>query len=89
MLDRLKRGNAAKSMIVTGLRGVGKTVLLNAFEDTSIERDWVTASLELDEKASFPDAIARSIRRSLLELKPTRRSPSEFDSRSAAWSPSL
>lgn len=73
LLDRLKRGNAAKSMIVTGLRGVGKTVLLNAFEDTSVERDWVAANLELDEDVSFPDAIARSTRRALLELKPTKK----------------
>lgn len=73
LLDRLRLGNAAKSMIVTGLRGVGKTVLLNAFEDTSIERDWVAASLELDEGTSFPAAIARSVRRALLELKPTKR----------------
>lgn len=60
-------------MIVTGLRGVGKTVLLNAFEDTSVERDWVAASLELDEGASFPESIARSTRRALLELKPTKK----------------
>lgn len=73
LLDRLRRGNAAKSMIVTGLRGVGKTVLLNAFEDTSVEHDWIAMSLELDEEASFPEAIARSMRRALLELKPTSR----------------
>lgn len=73
LLDRLTRGSAAKSMIVTGLRGVGKTVLLNAFEDTSIERDWVAASLELDEDSSFPEAIVRSVRRALLELKPTKK----------------
>jgi hypothetical protein len=73
LLDRLKRGNAAKSMIVTGLRGVGKTVLLNAFEDTSIERDWVASSLELDGEASFPETIARGMRRALLELKPTKK----------------
>jgi hypothetical protein len=60
-------------MIVTGLRGVGKTVLLNALEDASIERDWVTASLELDEKSSFPESIARSTRKALLELKPTKK----------------
>jgi hypothetical protein len=73
LLDRLKRGNTAKSMIVTGLRGVGKTVLLNAFEDMSIERDWVPESIELDEDTSFPDALARSIRRALRELSPTKK----------------
>jgi len=73
LLDRLIRGNSATSMIVTGLRGVGKTVLLNAFEDTSIERDWIAEVLELDEHSSFPAAIARCTRKALLELKPTKK----------------
>jgi AAA ATPase domain len=73
LLDRLKRGNTDKSMIVTGLRGVGKTVLLNAFEDISIEHDWVAVVLELDEGTSFPASIARGIKRALLELKPTKK----------------
>lgn len=60
-------------MIVIGLHGVGKTVLLNAFEDASAERNWIAMSLELDAEGSFPDVIARSIRRALLELKLTRR----------------
>lgn len=54
-------------MIITGLRGVGKTVLLNAFEDTAIEHDWIAATHELDEDSSFPEAIARKLRKALLE----------------------
>jgi len=33
LIGRLKRGTTDQSMIIRGLRGVGKTVLLNAFED--------------------------------------------------------
>jgi Cdc6-like AAA superfamily ATPase len=33
LVGRLKRGATEQSMIIRGLRGVGKTVLLNAFED--------------------------------------------------------
>jgi hypothetical protein len=73
LLNRLEHGMAGKSMVVTGLRGVGKTVLLNAFEDISIERDWVAVSLELDDESSFPQALARSVRRALLELRPTKK----------------
>ena len=32
LLERLRRGYAEQSMLITGLRGVGKTVLLGAFE---------------------------------------------------------
>jgi hypothetical protein len=73
LLDRLKRGTAGQSMIITGLRGVGKTVLLNALEDISIERGWIAAGRELDEGTSFPVAIARSAKRILNELRPTRK----------------
>jgi len=33
LIGRLKRGHTEQSLIVRGLRGMGKTVLLNAFED--------------------------------------------------------
>ena len=33
LVGRLKRGATEQSIVVRGLRGVGKTVLLNAFED--------------------------------------------------------
>ena len=32
LLERLRRGYPEQSMLITGLRGVGKTVLLGAFE---------------------------------------------------------
>jgi len=73
MLDRLVRGIAGQSMIVTGLRGVGKTVLLNAFEDIAVGRGWIAAGRELDEENPFPTAIARSAKRILNELKPTKK----------------
>jgi hypothetical protein len=73
LLDRLGRGTAGQSMIVTGLRGVGKTVLLNTFEDIAVGRHWIAAGREFDEQSSFPTAIARSTRRILNELKPVKK----------------
>jgi len=73
LVDRLKRGTAGQSMIITGLRGVGKTVLLNAFEDITVERGWIAAAREFDEQSSFPTAIARSTKRILNDLKPTKK----------------
>ena len=40
LLDRLRRGHTEQSMLITGLRGVGKTVLLTTFEVRSQERSW-------------------------------------------------
>lgn len=73
LLDRLKSGIAGQSMIVTGLRGVGKTVLLNAFEDIAIDRGWIAVQREFDEQTSLPAVMARSARRILSDLEPGRK----------------
>ncbi|MEA2272034.1 MAG: hypothetical protein QOI98_742 [Solirubrobacteraceae bacterium] len=73
LIDRLKNGVAGQSMIITGLRGVGKTVLLNTFEDITVDRDWIAVEREFDEQTSLPAVVARSARRILNDLKPGKR----------------
>ena len=46
LLARLERGHTDRSMIVTGLRGVGKTVLLGTFARLAQDRTWVTIEAE-------------------------------------------
>src|SRR6266508_4070029 len=46
LLARLKLGRPEKSMLITGLRGVGKTVLLNTFEAIAEETGFRTAKSE-------------------------------------------
>jgi len=41
LLARIERGRTEQSMIITGLRGVGKTVLLGQFRTKALEHDWV------------------------------------------------
>jgi hypothetical protein len=60
-------------MIITGLRGVGKTVLLNAFEDVTVDRGWLAVQREFDENASLPAVVARASQRILADLKPSRK----------------
>jgi AAA ATPase domain len=45
-LERLRRGRAERSLVLTGLRGVGKTVLLNAMRSQAVKRGWGTGKLE-------------------------------------------
>lgn len=47
LLDRLRRGHSEQSMLITGLRGVGKTVLLGACEERARRRDWITVEAEI------------------------------------------
>jgi hypothetical protein len=73
LVDRLRDGVAGQSMIVTGLRGVGKTVLLNSFEDITIDRGWLAVQREFDEHTSLGAVVARAAQRILLDLKPGRK----------------
>src|SRR5918999_311976 len=73
LLERLGQGVAGQSMIVKGLRGVGKTVLLNTFEDLAVERDWIPIFKECEPSTSLPALVARQCRRVIEDLKPTAR----------------
>ena len=73
LLERLHQGAAGQSMIVKGLRGVGKTVLLNTFEDFAVERDWIPIFKECEASTSLPGLVARHCRRIIEDLKPTAR----------------
>jgi hypothetical protein len=68
MLSRLSAGRSARSMIVSGLRGVGKTVLLNTFEAMARRHGWHTAEREVTTATSLPVEIARMADRALRTL---------------------
>nr|WP_278258114.1 ATP-binding protein [Nocardioides convexus] len=42
MLERVARGRPERSLVLTGLRGVGKTVLLNALRSAAVRKGWGT-----------------------------------------------
>lgn len=74
MLERLKATRPAGSIVVHGLRGVGKTVLLNRFEQIADEAGWLAATAEIcsdtDLRALVPRLAQRMIRQ--LERKDER-----------------
>ncbi|MGQ0624100.1 MAG: AAA family ATPase [Sporichthyaceae bacterium] len=45
-LERLERDRGAQPLVLYGLRGVGKTVLLSEFAKAARERDWIVAQVE-------------------------------------------
>ncbi len=73
LLERLKLGRPEKSLIITGLRGVGKTVLLNTFEGIAEATEFRTAKAEITHESDFGPVLARLARRALLALSPTER----------------
>ena len=73
-IERLRLGRFAKSVILTGLRGVGKTVLLQEFRRLGQQepRNWICQPLEASEGMRFPQAMAELVRKVLLRLSPTQ-----------------
>ena len=56
-LDRIRNGLTAKSMLLVGLRGVGKTVLLNRISHDAQCRGLTTVLLEAPEDRSLPELL--------------------------------
>jgi hypothetical protein len=68
LVDRVEAGRAARSIVFTGLRGVGKTVLLQDLAGRAEQRGWITARVEADRGSgptSFTDGLSRSLATSL------------------------
>jgi AAA ATPase domain len=73
LLERLENGHAEQSMIVTGLRGVGKTVLLDVFREKAEGRGWATVEWEIEKKSPFAPKVAAQARKALLQIAPKAR----------------
>ena len=67
-LARIQRGRSAKSTLVVGLRGVGKTVLLNRISDLAEEQNYVSELLETPENKSLAAVLAPAVRSLILKL---------------------
>ena len=65
---RAKAGRPAKSAIMLGLRGVGKTVLLNAFEAIAEEQGCQTALLEIEPTMPLAQQLAPQLQQILFRL---------------------
>lgn len=67
-IERLRRGKPAKSMMLVGLRGVGKTVLLDQIMKDAEASGVTTIRIEAPEGKSLPAALAPQLRLGLLKL---------------------
>jgi predicted transcriptional regulator len=67
-LERVRRGLPTKSILMVGLRGVGKTVLLDRIRDTAEAAGIFTIRIEAPEHRSLPALLAPQLRRALLRL---------------------
>jgi hypothetical protein len=70
-IARLRIGRAAKSVLLVGLRGVGKTVMLDQMRSDAEASGVCTVRAETPENRSLPALIAPQLRLALLKLSRT------------------
>jgi hypothetical protein len=75
LLRRMSAGRTEQSMIITGLRGVGKTVRLGRFRGTAQDLGWVVVEREVSkhDDEQFRRQMVSAIRTSLFEMSPKAR----------------
>jgi len=67
-LERVRAGRPAKSILMVGLRGVGKTVLLDRMREDAEASNIHTIRVEAPENRSLPAILAPQLRQALLRL---------------------
>jgi len=68
LLNRVKNKRSEKSLMLTGLRGVGKTVLLNAMREKAFHLGYESILVEAHENKSMAQLMASPLRSMLLQL---------------------
>ncbi|MPZ28056.1 MAG: AAA family ATPase [Micromonosporaceae bacterium] len=79
VLERVAKGRPERSLVLTGLRGVGKTVLLNTLRSQAIGRLWGTGKIEARPDQSVRRPLSAALHMAVRELAPRHRAPDRID----------
>jgi hypothetical protein len=79
-LERVAAGRPERSVVLYGLRGVGKTVLLNALRGAAVGRAWGTGKFEARHDGSVRIAVAQATHAAVREVAHRHRDPDRVES---------
>ena len=68
VLERVARRRPERSIVLTGLRGVGKTVLLNTMRSAAVRRNWGTGKLEARPDQPLRRPLTAALHQAVREL---------------------
>lgn len=68
VLERIARGRPERSLVLTGLRGVGKTVLLNSLRSAAVRANWGTGKIEARPDTELRRPLSASLHQAIREL---------------------
>jgi hypothetical protein len=78
-LERVAAGRPERSMVLSGLRGVGKTVLLNALRSQAVKRAWGTGKIEARPDQSLRLPLAQAVHAAVREVAHRHRDPERVE----------
>ncbi|MEU0545886.1 AAA family ATPase [Nocardia sp. NPDC005978] len=79
VLERIARGRPERSVMLTGLRGVGKTVLLNQLRSAARSRGWGTGKLEARPDQGLRRPLSSALHMAVRALAVEHRNPEQVD----------
>jgi hypothetical protein len=74
-LERVERGRPERGLVLTGLRGVGKTVLLNTLRSKALDRGWGTGKVEARPDTSLRRPLTSALHAAVRELSVRHLAP--------------
>jgi AAA ATPase-like protein len=77
VLERVAHSRPERSVVLTGLRGVGKTVLLNAMRGAAVRSGWGTGKLEARPDQPLRHPLAAALHVAVRELAQPNRGEAE------------
>jgi hypothetical protein len=77
LLERVARTKPERSVVLTGLRGVGKTVLLNAMRGAAVRSGWGTGKLEARPDQPLRHPLAAALHLGVRELAQPNRTEAD------------
>ncbi|PPK67992.1 ATP-binding protein [Actinokineospora auranticolor] len=79
VLERVARGRPERSLVLTGLRGVGKTVLLGELRSMAVRRGWGAGKIEARPESDLRRPLSAALHRAIRDLAVRHRAPERVE----------
>ena len=79
VLERVARGRPERSLVLTGLRGVGKTVLLGELRSMAVRAGWGAGKIEARPDADLRRPLSAALHRAVRDLAVHHRAPDRVE----------
>ena len=79
VLERVSRGRPERSLVLTGLRGVGKTVMLGELRSMAMRQGWGAGKVEARPDAELRRPLSAALHRAVRDLAVRHRAPDRVE----------